>query len=146
MSGPEVFEDAIRMRYTRSTAPSMREFLTALKNDGELVGGVCETCDFVQVPPKDHCPSCGADVDTFEPVSDEGTLVSWTRVHDEPPKGPFEPPFTLGVIELDGADAGFVHAVRGDPDELDEGTRVRAVLKDEREGNIADIEGFEVIG
>lgn len=146
VSEHRVFEDDIRMRYTRSTAPSMRRFLTALKNDGELVAGVCGNCEFVQVPPKDYCPECGADVDTFEPVEQEGTLVSWTRVEEEPPQGPFEAPYNLGIVELDGTDSGFIHAVQAEEDELETGARVRAVLRDEREGNITDIEGFEVIG
>lgn len=145
-SGPTVFEDQVRMRYKRSTAPAMRTFLTELKSQGQLVGGVCDECDFVQVPPKDHCPSCGADVDTFEPVSDEGTLVTWTTVNDDPPKGPYEAPYTVGVVELDGTDSGFLHAIQGSQEDLDEGARVRAVLREDREGNIADIEGFEVIG
>lgn len=145
MTGPGVFEDKVRMRYKRSTAPSMRAFLTRLKNEGELVGSTCEACGFVQVPAKDHCPDCGADVDTFEPVASEGTLVSWTTVHDAPPKGPFEPPYNVGIVQLDGTDSGFVHAVTSDPGELETGARVQAVIKEDREGSILDIEGFEVI-
>lgn len=143
---PGVFPDTIRMRYKRSTAPSMRAFLTALRDDAEIIGGRCDACGFVQVPPKDHCPDCGADVDTFEPVADEGTLVSWTTVHEAPPKGPYEPPFTVGIVELDGTDAGLLHAVTGDPEDLEAGARVRAVIKEDRDGLISDIESFEVIG
>lgn len=134
MTDFDVFEERIEIDYYRSTAPSVRAFLTSLRDDAEIVGSTCDGCGHVEVPPRDACPACGADVDTFEPVSSEGELISWTDDGED----------AFGVVRLDGTDAGFVHALLDDDAEV--GARVQAVFADDREGHLTDIEGFEVIG
>jgi hypothetical protein len=53
-------------------------------------------------------------------------------------------PIVYGIIQLDGADTGFVHMLgEVDPEQLRVGMRVQAVFKKEREGNILDIKYFK---
>ncbi|MFW9896902.1 MAG: DNA-binding protein, partial [Candidatus Thorarchaeota archaeon] len=59
---------------------------------------------------------------------------------------PLEPPFSYGIINLDGADTGFVHIIKeSDPEKLNIGMRVKAVFKAKPRKRILDIEYFEAI-
>lgn len=131
----DIFEERISIKYYRSTAPSMRAFLTRLRDDAEIVASTCGECGHVEVPPRDACPDCGAAVSDFEPVTGEGEIVSWTRDADGE---------AFGVVRLDGTDSGFLHRILDD--DVETGNRVRAVFADDPEGRVTDIEGFEVIG
>jgi hypothetical protein len=69
----------------------------------------------------------------------------WDRV--ESGEQPVEPPIIYGVVQLDGADTGFVHMLgEVDPEQLRIGMRVQAVFKDERSGGILDIRYFRPLG
>jgi len=65
-----------------------------------------------------------------------------------------KPPYIVGMIELDGADNGFVHYVGGIDDlaniektaqKIYPGIRVEAVWREKRVGNILDIEYFKPV-
>jgi uncharacterized OB-fold protein len=60
---------------------------------------------------------------------------------------PRKAPFIYGVIKMDDADTGMVHFIdEVDPENVEVGMKVEAVLEDEREGNILDIKHFRPIG
>jgi uncharacterized OB-fold protein len=80
-------------------------------------------------------------------VSNKGTLLTYTVVHESNPCQPVEPPLVYGVIQLDGADNGFVHMLGGvETEQLQIGMRVQAVFKEERTGSILDIKYFKPLG
>jgi len=55
-------------------------------------------------------------------------------------------PFAYGIIKLDGADTGMVHLIgEANPGRLREGMRLKAVFKDEPQGNYLDIKCFKPI-
>lgn len=147
MTDLDVFEGAITVPYERSTSPSSEAFLAALRDEATILGGVCGDCGYVDVPPQDHCPDCGADVTDFEPVGDEGELLSWTTVREEAPNQPRDPPYKVGTIRLEGADAALFHVVEGSDDLTRPGARVEARFRDEgdRQGSLTDLVCFEVV-
>ena len=58
-------------------------------------------------------------------------------------------PFTVGIIDLDGAPTTFTHYIaETNPEKLTVGMQVKAVFKPKRlrQGNIFDIVNFEIIG
>lgn len=144
--GLTIFHEDLEIRYDRSTAPSMRRFLTTLRDDGEIVASACG-CGHSHVPPRDVCPACGEKVDTFEALDPVGHLVTWTTDGEAPEDAPFEGAVTYGVVRLEGAQGGLLHAVDANGAQLEPGARVEARLRpeEEREGSITDIECFEVV-
>jgi len=58
-----------------------------------------------------------------------------------------EPPLVYGIIQLDGADTGFVHMLgEVEPEQLRVGMRVQAVFKEERVASVLDIKYFKPLG
>ena len=71
-------------------------------------------------------------------------MLTYTVVNEANGCQPVEPPLIYGIIQLDGADNGFVHMLGGvEPEELSIGMRVQAVFKGERKGSILDIKYFK---
>src|SRR3569833_3725739 len=128
--------------YTRSTGPVLGRFLSGLR-DRQVVGA--RTSDGrVVVPPPEFDPVTHQQTTEYVEVADAGTVSSWTWV-PEPVKGqPFDRPFAFALVTLDGADTPFLHALDvATPDDVETGMRVRIRWRDERTGDITDIECFE---
>jgi uncharacterized OB-fold protein len=127
--------------YTRTTGPVMGAFLTGLR-DGKILGNRCG--GRVLCPPLEYDPDTAAPLDSspdgFVEVGPAGTVKSWTWVARPTRKHPFDHPFAFALIQLDGADTPFVHAIdAGGPDEISAGMRVVAQYRDERHGAITDV-------
>lgn len=95
-------------------APKLFEFCA----DGvRLLGSRCVKCGEVRFPLSDFCPQCCTETTEIIPLSQRGTLYSFTVQRFRPPppyRGPEEfKPYGVGMIELP------------------EGLRVTAVLADE---------------
>jgi uncharacterized OB-fold protein len=96
-------------------APKLFEFSA----DGvRLMGSRCVKCGEVRFPVSDFCPQCCTETTETIPLSQRGTLYSFTVQRFRPPppyRGPDEfKPYGVGMIELP------------------EGLRVTAVLADEK--------------
>jgi uncharacterized OB-fold protein len=60
---------------------------------------------------------------------------------------PAETPLAYGIVQLDGADTGFVHMLgEVEPEQLRIGMRMQAVFREEREASILDIRYFKPLG
>jgi uncharacterized OB-fold protein len=81
-------------------------------------------------------------------VGDVGTLLTYTVVkYAVPAIQPQKPPYAMGIIQLDGASTGFMHLLgEVDLDSIGIGMRVKAVFRDQREGNYLDIKYFKPLG
>ncbi|MBI4577424.1 MAG: Zn-ribbon domain-containing OB-fold protein [Planctomycetes bacterium] len=137
----------VRVPYRWSYGERLTRFFTETRERRRLVGRRCTTCGAVLVPPADLCGRCFAPTeDGLVEVSDRGVLVSWTTVHLPFPGQPTEPPYTYGMVLLDGADTVLHHLILVDPlrseDLLRVGMRVEAAWAVERRGDLFDIEGF----
>ncbi len=77
-------------------------------------------------------------------VSDKGTVLTYTVCNEANIAQPVDAPMIYAVIQLDGADNGFVHMIGGvDAEDLSIGMRVQAVYKEERTASILDIQYFK---
>jgi uncharacterized OB-fold protein len=130
--------NVLEFPYTRTTGPILGPFLTALR-DGSILGN--------RIGDKVYCPPLEFDPDTFAsaepdmvPVGPGGEVVTATWVAHPSGKHPFDDPFAMALIKLDGADTPLVHAVKASAaDAVVKGTRVTAQFRDEREGAITDV-------
>ncbi len=119
-------------------------FLIELRDNKRIMGIRCPTCNRVYVPARSVCKDCFAQLNEWVEVSDKGTLLTYTVCHQPNRVQPMEPPLVYGIIQLDGADNGFVHMLgEVDPEQLRIGMRVQAVFKDKREASILDIKYFK---
>ncbi|MGH3097435.1 MAG: Zn-ribbon domain-containing OB-fold protein [Streptosporangiales bacterium] len=96
---------------------------------GRLVGGRCAACGTVTWPRRAACPRCVSGDVADANLPTQGTLVTVTTVW-VPVEG-IEPPYTLGLVRLGGAEV-FAH-IRG----LDDAARVPVpvVLRLDREAS-----------
>ncbi len=142
---PKVLEGEINIPYKWTTGPAAGKFLTTLRDERKIIGLKCSSCGRVSVPPEEICGKCRKRNSEFVDISDEGELVSFTEVRVPVFWQPAEPPFVIGFIKLDGADTLLIHRILASASSLKKGLRVKARWKEEREGHILDIEGFEII-
>ena len=117
------------------------------------MGTRCPKCNRVLVPARRFCPRCFEDTTEWVQVSDKGTIKTWSLITFEFSGQVKKPPYIQGLIDLDGTDTALLHFIGGvDLSDLEKvrekvkiGMRVQAKWRDERQGNIQDIECFDVI-
>lgn len=119
--------------------------LRELKDRGRLLGTRCSRCEVTYAPARLYCERCLARLDEWVPIALEGTLASYTVVHQDVDGQPLAQPVVVGLIALNDATGHFVHRlgeVDDQPPRL--GMSVEAVLKPpgERTGSIDDIRYF----
>jgi len=89
-------------------------------------------------------------MDDLVEVGSTGTLVAYTILRFsflDPETGKQKPvPYGYGFIRLDGSDNAFQHFIEiRDESKIKIGARMRAVFREKRKGNLADIRHFEVL-
>lgn len=104
--------------------------------DGDLLGGVCDDCGQVLLPPRPACYACGSRAVVVEEQPRTGEIYTYTAVHTPPPALADDAPYTIAVVELDGGgrllgrvDADHEDVAIGDP----VGLRIREPTLVERE-------------
>jgi uncharacterized OB-fold protein len=128
--------------YTRSTGPTLGQFLTDLAQ--RRVRGVRASSGQVIVPPLEYDPDTHESLTDFVDVADRGEVLSWSWAAEPLPGQPLERPFAWVLVKLDGADTGFLHALDvASPDDVQTGMRVQARWTAEPVGHIRDIVCFE---
>jgi len=137
LSAPNILE----YPYTRTVGPVLGNFLTELR-EGRITG--IRTRDGrVMVPPAEYDPQTGEDLDQFVPVGDAGVVTTWCWVGEPRAKHPLDHAFAWALIRLDGADTAMLHAVdAGSETSMATGMRVKARWREERVGEIRDIDCF----
>jgi hypothetical protein len=60
----------------------------------------CEACGEASLPPRRVCPACGSLELSREPLSDRGTVLSFTEISVTIPKFHGEAPYTVVMAEL----------------------------------------------
>jgi len=129
-------------RYSAGAVGS--RFLIEIRDKKRIMGTRCPTCNRVYVPARSICKDCFGQLDEWVEVSDKGTVLTYTVCNQPNPVQPVETPLVYGIVQLDGADTGFVHMLgEVNPEQLRIGMRVQAVFKEEREASILDIKYFK---
>lgn len=147
-----VLRQKVELPYIWAIGRTGARFFKEFKNK-RIMGTRCPKCNRVLVPARKFCPRCLVDTEEQVEVSDKGRLRTCTICYYSYPGQPRDPPYAIGVIDLDGADTGFMHFVGGvdlskfeeAKEKLRAGVRVEAVWKEKREGNILDIEYFRPV-
>ncbi len=134
-------------RYAWDTGIAIGRFLRELRR-GQIIGTACSGCGRIMVPPRVFCEHCFLPADSWVPLEDTGTVVTfslcyvtWDMVRVARPQIP-------AVIAIDGASpgVGFMHLLGEiEPEAVKIGMRVQAVWKpaEERTGSILDIQYFK---
>jgi uncharacterized OB-fold protein len=127
--------------YKRSLGPVIGRFFTSLRD--KRIEGVRTADGRVIVPPTEYDPETSEPLSEFAEVGTVGVVTSWGWVTSPRSNHPLQKPFAWALIKLDGADTAMLHAVdAGDDSRMSTGMRVRARWRDERVGEIRDIECF----
>ena len=135
-----------RMRYSYSAGPVRSKFLLYLRDEQKIMGVKCPSCGEVYVPARPTCIKCFEDMGDWVEVSDEGTLETYTIVHESRAACKLDVPFAFGIIRLDGADTSLVHRLgKVDFEKIHIGMRVKAVFEDKLKGDIRDIKYFKPV-
>jgi uncharacterized OB-fold protein len=127
-------------------------FFRELRDNQKIYGVRCPKCRRVLLPPRPMCERCFAPIDEWVEVGHQGTVEAYT-VLCVPFMGLPPPPLGMAVVKLDGADTGLNHILGGiefsDPDKSGEavkiGMRVEAVWREQRRGEILDIQYFKPV-
>lgn len=137
------------LRYRHAAGRYGSAFLRAL-GEGRILASRCARCARTLVPPRIACTGCFGRMEELVELPPTGRLLAFTQV-----TFPFLDPFTglqrpipycYGMVRLDGADNTFQYFLdETDPSRLRRGQAVRAVFRDERVGELADLVHFEVV-
>jgi uncharacterized protein len=137
----------IRHRYTPGVAGEA--FFAALRDRGELLASMCDSCGITYCPPRLFCERCFDELAPDETAGPQGTLESFTIGFAGVEGEPLDRPVPLGLVRLDGADTVLMHfLVDWNERAIGIGDRVEMALKPdgERTGSILDIRGFRPAG
>ena len=140
---PQVYKSQINIPYEWWAGETASRFYIEIRDNKKIMGTKCPECRKVFVPPRKNCPQCYDPETEWVDVKDEGVLVSYTVSRRKTRLRP-EAPLAFGLIKLDGAHTSLTHWIKEiDPGDIKTGMKLKAVYKDEREGNILDIAYFK---
>jgi uncharacterized OB-fold protein len=129
------WNDHIPLQWKYTAGVAGERFLQLLKQ-GKIQASVCRNCNRLYLPPKIFCKDCFAQLSEWRDVPiDGGYLYSFTAVGGE----------TIALVKFDGVDGGLLGRLRKAKEEPRIGMKVKVVFKgkEERRGDISDIEYFE---
>lgn len=139
-----IYHGQIYIPNTFSAGAVGSRFLIELRDKKRIMGMRCPACNRVYVPARSICKDCYGQLDEWVEISDKGTVLTYATDYETKSIQPTGTPIIYGIIQLDGADTGFVHMLgEVDPEQLRVGMRVQAVFQKEREGSILDIKYFK---
>jgi hypothetical protein len=139
--------------YELALGPTWTKYFQGFK-EGKILATRCKKCNRVLLPARPFCPRCFVRLDEWVELPQEGTITTWTYVNYTY-FGVTEDmiPEILASIKVDGADTSINSSIGGfnvkDFDlalkKVQVGTRVRAVWREEKQGNPRDIMYWEPI-
>lgn len=129
----------VNIPYRWSYGQSLTRFFEESRDNRRLMGTKCPRCASVIVPAARICPRCYVEANQWVEVSDHGVLATFTTVHLPFPGQPTEPPYTYGLILLDGASTYYSHLIHEPVENLACGMRVQALWAEHRKGDLFDI-------
>ena len=130
-------------KYAAGTIGS--KVLINIRDKKKLLGMRCPECNKVYFPARQTCVECFGLLNEYVEVSDKGTVMTYTMCNESTIAQPVDTPI-YAVIQLDGADTGFVHMLGGvEPEKISIGMRVKALFreKEDRRGSVLDIRYFK---
>lgn len=121
-------------------------FFVGLRDEKVIKGTRCPDCSNVYCPPRTKCPTCYVSTEWID-LPPTGTVVSAVDCYYVPPNYDLHRyltlPYTLALIQLDGATTGLYSVVstsgRHRQGLVRPGDRVRARFREQREGRLTDV-------
>ena len=124
---PIIIKDHYEIDYIHSYAQDS-PFFAGLAHK-KLLGSICTGCGYRYATPRGHCMECGAPTEWFE-LPLEGRIHTYTICYYGGEAFLRETPFTLILVEFNGADTLFLSRLVGcEPDEVAIDMPVRAKFK-----------------
>ena len=97
-----------------------------------LLGKKCSICNEVFFPPRVICPTCRrksiGKMEEYK-LKGEGTVETYTIIHDPPPQFEGEEPYAVAIIKLDEGCKVIAQIVDCGLDELQIGMRAKACFR-----------------
>ena len=109
---PLVIRDHYEIDYLHSYAQDSPFFVGLTK--GKLLGSRCTGCGYTYATPRAHCMECGNST-TWHGLPLTGRIHTFTTCHYGGELFLKETPFTLILVEFDGADTLFLSRLKGMP-------------------------------
>jgi uncharacterized protein len=69
---------------------------------GKLMGGMCQKCKKVHLPPRPFCNDCSSQTFSWVNISGKGKLVTYTVINVAPQQFQNLTPYAVGIVELAG--------------------------------------------
>ena len=138
----------VSLKFRARAGKDLSRFLRGMK-ERRIVGRVCPSCNYVYVPPRGACPTCGGPMGEERVLPETGTITTFCIVNIPFEGQKLKPPYVCASVLLDGADVALFHLVGGcDVNEVRMGMRVKAVWKPEaeRDFGIDNIDYFRPTG
>jgi uncharacterized OB-fold protein len=111
---PLVVHDHYEIDYRHSYAEDSPFFIGLTK--AQLLGSRCTTCQYTYATPRSHCMECGEPT-AWLALPLTGRVHTFTTCHYGSELFLKETPFTLILVEFDGADTLFLSRLKGMPPE-----------------------------
>lgn len=111
--------------------PTTKKFWEGLKNR-KFLTTKCKICGEVFFPPRSHCPNCLSQELDWVELSGKGKLYSWTEIYVAASE--FEPPYVVGIIDLEEGVGRIITKINAKPEELKIGMPMRIIYVDVTEG------------
>ena len=118
----------VHYRYTYGVAGE--RFFRELKDRGHLVASTCPKCKKRFLPPNQYCEDCFVEMTEYAPVQGNGTVHSFTVLHESLEETPLPEPVIAAFVQFEGVAGGLLAPLKGvTPDRVKIGLKVKPVLE-----------------
>ncbi len=137
------WRDHIPLDWKYTAGEAGERFLQLLKQ-GRIQASVCRSCGKTYLPPKIFCKDCFIQVTEWREVpEDSGSIYSFTSVRAKEGNSSQ----LIVLVKFEGIEGGLLGRLKTGREEPRIGMKVRPVFKkkDQRKGELTDIEYFEKV-
>ena len=137
------WKDHIPLDWKYTSGEAGERFLQLLKH-GKIQASICRSCGKTYLPPKIFCKDCFVQLTEWREVpSDSAFIYSFTKVR--PKDGTSSTGQLIVLVKFEGIEGGLLGKFKTGREEPRIGMKVRPVFKkkDQRKGELSDIEYFE---
>lgn len=130
-------------RYTYGVAGE--RFFREVMDNGRLMASRCPKCSRSFLPPTLYCEACFVEVTDFRAVESQGTVASFTVLHESLDETERGEPVVIAFVEFEGIAGGWLAPLAGvAAEKVSIGMAVKPVFKpkDQRKGYVTDITHF----
>ncbi len=131
----------VEFDYTRSLGSVLSKFMTGLRDHQVYAAKLSDGS--VVCPPPEYDPTTCEPVNDLVVVGTQGVVKTWAWVSEPVTDQPLNRPFAYAMVQLDGTDEPFLHALDAPQDQIKSGMRVQIRWAQQTQGDIRDIACFE---